>query len=257
MQQTRFTEGGAHIRWTESAGEGPARVFLHGLGAASAVYFAHIAGHPALARHRSLLVDLPGFGISDRPADFGYRLEDHADAVAAALDAAGVTGTEVVGHSMGGAVAIVLAARRPDLVASLVLAEANLDPRPPETAGSSGIAAFTEEEFVHGGAFERVLERVGPKWGATMRLADPVALHRSAAGLIRGTEPTMRAMLLALTVPRTYLIGEHSGELAGHQGLVAAGVSVVTVPGAGHNIMFDNAYAFVEAIARNWSSQSV
>lgn len=257
MQQTEFTEDGAHIRWTESAGEDPARVYLHGLGAASTVYFAHIAGHPALCRRRSLLVDLPGFGISDRPADFGYRLEDHADAVAAALDAAGVTGAEVVGHSMGGAVAIVLAARRPDLVARLVLAEANLDPRPPVTAGSSGIAAFTEKEFVHGGGFVRVLDRVGPKWGATMRLADPVALHRSAMGLMRGTEPTMRALLVSMAIPRTYLIGELSGELAGHQDLVAAGVSVVPVPGAGHNIMFDNAYAFVEAIARNRSSVSV
>jgi pimeloyl-ACP methyl ester carboxylesterase len=45
--------------------------------------------------------------------------------------------------------------------------------------------------------------------------------------------------------------------VTGRAALEAAGVSVVTVPGAGHNIMFDNAYAFVDAIARNRSSVSV
>ena len=43
---------------------------------------------------------------------------------------AGAPGAELVAHSMGGAVAIVLAARRPDLVSRLVLTEANLDPAP-------------------------------------------------------------------------------------------------------------------------------
>ncbi|MBO0518528.1 alpha/beta hydrolase, partial [Streptomyces beijiangensis] len=92
--------------------------------------------------------------------------------------------------SMGGAVAIALAHHRPDLVSRLVLTEANLDPDPPVKAGSSGIASYTEEKFVHGGGFEKVLLRVGPDWAATMRLADPLALHRAAIGLMRGTRPT-------------------------------------------------------------------
>ncbi|MCZ4120450.1 alpha/beta fold hydrolase [Streptomyces sp. H39-S7] len=237
------------IRWTEAAGTGPARVYLHGLGSASGPYFAHVAADPALAGRRSLFVDLPGFGISDRPADFGYSLEEHADAVAAALDAAGVRGAEVVGHSMGGAVAIVLAHRRPDLVAGLVLVEANLDPNPPVGAGSSGIAAYEEREFVEGGGFAAVLERVGPLWGATMRLADPVALYRSAGRLARGSEPTMRTMLLAMDIPRTFLVGELSTDVVGRAELVAAGVGVETVPGAGHNIMFDNPGAFAALVA--------
>ncbi|MFD1271672.1 alpha/beta fold hydrolase [Streptomyces kaempferi] len=88
-------------------------MYVHGLGSASAVYNAHIAARPELAGRRSLFVDLPGHGISDRPVDFGYTLEDHADALAAALDEARVTAAELVAHSMGGAVAIVLADRRP------------------------------------------------------------------------------------------------------------------------------------------------
>ncbi|MFF3906775.1 alpha/beta fold hydrolase [Streptomyces sp. NPDC001848] len=249
MRQAGFDNRGSLIRWTETAGAEPARVFVHGLGATSAVYHARIAARPELAGRRSLFVDLPGHGISDRPADFAYSLEGHADALAAALDAARVTGAEVVAHSMGGSVAVVLAHRRPDLVTRLVLIEANLDPNPPIGAGSSGIAAYTEDEYVDNGGHARVLQKVGPSWAATMRLADPRALHRTATHLVRGTNPTMRRMLEGLTADRVYLQGELSGELAGREGLEAAGVCVVTVPGAGHNVMFDNPDALVAAVA--------
>ncbi|MFH9550469.1 alpha/beta fold hydrolase [Streptomyces sp. NPDC017435] len=249
MQQTEFDGAGSQIRWTESPGALPARVYVHGLGAASAVYHAHVAARPELAGRRSLFVDLPGHGVSDRPADFGYTLDEHADALAAALDAAGVTGAELVGHSMGGSVSVVLAHRRPDLVGRLVLTEANLDAFPPPSAGSSGIASYTEEEFVDVG-YARVLGEVGPVWAATMRLADPRALHRSAVGLRRGSDPVMREILTGLdAVDRVYLQGRLTGELGGADALEAAGVRVVTVPGAGHNVMFDNPDAFVRAVA--------
>ncbi|NUP21709.1 MAG: alpha/beta hydrolase [Streptomyces sp.] len=248
MRQAEFDGKGNCIRWTETPGEGPARVYVHGLGSVSAVYHAHIAARTELAGRRSLFVDLPGHGISDRPEDFGYRLEDHADALAAALDGAGLTGAELIAHSMGGSVAIVLARRRPDLVSRLVLTEANLDASPPPAAGSAWITAYQEDEFVDG-AHARVLEGVGPLWAATMRLADPRALHRSATWLRRGSEPIMREILEELSIDRVYLQGELSGELPGRQALETAGVRVVTVPGAGHNVMFDNADAFVAAVA--------
>ncbi|MFI6335152.1 alpha/beta fold hydrolase [Streptomyces sp. NPDC050535] len=249
MKQAEFDGRGSHIRWTETAGAEPARVYVHGLGATSTVYSAHIAARPELAGRRTLFVDLPGHGISDRPQDFGYTLEDHADALAAALDAGRAAGAELVAHSMGGAVAIVLAHRRPDLVSRLVLVEANLDPYPPLKAGSSGIASYEEDDYVENGGHARVLDRIGPSWAATMRLADPRALHRTATGLARGTRPTMRHMLLGVTADRVCLQGELSGELPGREGLEAAGVRVVTVPAAGHNIMFDNPDAFVAEIA--------
>jgi pimeloyl-ACP methyl ester carboxylesterase len=249
VKQAVFDSQGSHIRWTEVPGAEPTRVYLHGLGSMSAVYHAHIAARPELVGRRDLFVDLPGHGISDRPRHFGYTLEEHADAVAVALDRAGVAGAELIAHSMGGAVAIVLAHRRPDLVSRLVLTEANLDAFPPPTAGSSGIASYGEDEFVEK-EHARVLEAVGPLWAATMRLADPRALHRSAVGLRHGSNPVMRSILERLPVERVYLQGELSGELEGRERLEAAGVRVVTVPGAGHNVMFDNPDAFVAAVAR-------
>lgn len=248
MRQAEFDGAGSMIRWTETPGAEPARVYVHGLGSVSSVYHAHITARPGVAGRRSLFVDLPGHGISDRPADFGYTLEEHADAVARALDEAELTGAELVAHSMGGAVAIVLAHRRPDLVSRLVLAEPNLDPLPPASAGSSIIGSFDEEAFVDGG-HARVLLQAGPVWAATLRLTDPRALHRSALALRRGTRPTMRDMLLRLPVDRLCLQGELSGELPGRSGLEEAGVRVVTVPDAGHNIMFDNPDIFAAAVA--------
>ncbi|MFH0517668.1 alpha/beta fold hydrolase [Streptomyces sp. M41] len=248
MRQAEFDSEGSCIRWTETPGEEPARVYVHGLGAASSVYHAHIAARPELAGRRSLFVDLPGHGISDRPKDFGYRLQDHADALAVALDAAGLSGAELIAHSMGGSVAIVLAHRRPDLVSRLIVTEANLDASPPPAAGSAWITVYEEEEFV-GGAYARVLDAVGPLWASTMRLADPRALYRSATWLRRGSDPIMRDILEALPMDRVFLQGELTGELAGAATLEAAGVRVVTVPGAGHNIMFDNPDAFVAAVA--------
>ncbi|MEV6292106.1 alpha/beta hydrolase [Streptomyces sp. NPDC051896] len=248
MKQAVFDSEGSRIRWTEAPGTEPARVYLHGLGSMSAVYHAHIAARAELAGRRSLFVDLPGHGLSDRPGTFGYTLEGHADAVAVALDQAGVRGAELIAHSMGGAVAIVLAHRRPDLASRLILTEANLDAFPPLTAASSGIAAYEEDDFVDE-QHARVLQTVGPLWAATMRLADPRALHRSAVGLRRGSEPVMRTILEKLPVERVYLQGELSGELEGRESLEAAGVRVVTVLGAGHNVMFDNPDAFAAAVA--------
>ncbi|WP_030548988.1 alpha/beta fold hydrolase [Streptomyces albus] len=250
MRHAAVTPEGDRIRWVELPGREPARVYVHGLGATSPAYFTEVAVHPLLAGRRSLLIDLLGHGISDRPTGFDYTLESHADALAAALTAAGVSGAELIAHSMGGSVAIVLAARHPVLVSRLVLVDANLDPIPRRSGapGSSGIAAYSEREFLAGG-WEEVRDLAGPHWWSTMRLAGREALHRSAVHLTRGTVPTMRELLLNLKIPRAYLLPEDDGPLQGADALAEAGVSVVAIPDCGHNIMLDNPEAFARAAA--------
>lgn len=83
-----------------------------------------------------------------------------------------------------------------------------------------------------------------------MRLAGRVALYRSAVHLARGTEPTMRELLLKLSIPRTFLYPEAYGAFPGARQLSEAGVRVVPVPECGHNIMLDNPAAFAEETAR-------
>ncbi|MEU0219212.1 alpha/beta hydrolase [Streptomyces sp. NPDC006265] len=256
MRSAAVTPEGDRIRWVELPGQEPPRVYVHGLGATSPAYFASVAVDPRLSGRRSLLLDLLGHGISDRPTHLDYTLESHADALANALTAAGVSAAELIAHSMGGSVAIVLAARHPHLVSRLVLIDANLDPVPriPGSPGSSGIAAYSEEEFLKGG-WEEVRDRVGPHWWSTMRLAGREALHRSAFHLTRGSDPTMRELLLELKIPRTFLLPAADGPLPGADALTEAGVSVVAVPGCGHNVMLDNPEAFVRATAAALTSR--
>ncbi|MFI9743003.1 alpha/beta fold hydrolase [Streptomyces sp. NPDC052494] len=249
MRHAPVTPNGDLIRWVEIPGAEPTRLYLHGLGATSPVYWAAAAAHPLLTGRRSLLLDLIGFGISDRPTDFDYTLEAHADAVAAALEAADVTGAEVVAHSLGGAVAILLAARHPRLVSNLVLVDSVLDPAPAVPApGSSGITAYTEEEFLEYG-WERTEERVGPVWWSTMRLAGREALYRTTVHRAQGTAPALREHLAGLSVPRACLHPAADGEPADAAGLRASGVTLRAIPDCGHNIMFDNPEAFAHAVA--------
>ncbi|MET9674598.1 alpha/beta hydrolase [Streptomyces sp. NPDC006482] len=249
MRHAPVTPNGDRIRWIEIPGAEPPRLYLHGLGSTSPVYWAAAAAHPLLTGRRSLLLDLLGFGISDRPTDFTYTLEAHADAVAVALEAAEVTGAEVIAHSLGGAVAILLAARHPLLVANLVLVDSVLDPAPAVPApGSSGIAAYTEEEFLAEG-WDRTEERVGPVWWSTMRLAGREALYRTTVHRSQATVPALREHLAGLRIPRTCLHPAADGEPADVAGLTASGVTVRAIPDCGHNIMFDNPEAFARATA--------
>jgi pimeloyl-ACP methyl ester carboxylesterase len=242
----------ATLRAIEVAGTGRGApiVFLHGLGSASSVAFRPVADDPALAGRRMLLVDLLGFGHSERPADWGYTLDGHAAAVAALLDDAGVRGCCLVGHSIGGTIAILLAAVRPDLIGSLVVAEPNM-----ESCGgmpSSLIAAQSEAGFIAEGhaALVRLFaaDPGSASYAATLALSSPVGLHRSARGLVAPREPAAGAILRGLSVPRTFLVGERNLPYPDADDLPAVGIEVVAIPGAGHNMSLENPPAFAAAV---------
>jgi pimeloyl-ACP methyl ester carboxylesterase len=73
------------------------------------------------AGHRVLLVDLLGYGRSDRPAGLPLTLRAHAERVVELLDAFGINFACVVGHDVGAGVAQQLAVRWPQRVARLGL----------------------------------------------------------------------------------------------------------------------------------------
>jgi 3-oxoadipate enol-lactonase len=102
-------------------GEGHPVVLVHGLGGAASNWV-EIA--PALARGRRVLVpDLPGHGGSS-PLPGATTLSPFADVVAALAEREELGRAAVVGHSMGGVVALRLALRHPDAFGALVLAAA-------------------------------------------------------------------------------------------------------------------------------------
>lgn len=68
----------------------------------------------------AIALDLPGFGLSDKPST-GYHNDRMAAAVLGAMDSLGLPEAVLVGHSMGGAVALSIALRAPQRVRGLVL----------------------------------------------------------------------------------------------------------------------------------------
>lgn len=241
MKHVEVGPGGARLGYVEIEGSGPPVVLLHGLGAASAPYYAAAVASAPLAGRHALLVDLLGFGTSDRPRSFSYSLGDQADAVARALDALGLRGVHLVAHSMGGGIAVLLADRRPDLVARLVLVEPSLRP-----SARPGVDGLTEEEFVREG-FARRLVAAGPEWAATMRLADPVAQFRAERAL--GDMPVLDDVVVGLEMPVAVIEGGISGWLADDPALAAAGIPVISVPETTHVLMLEEPRAFADAVA--------
>lgn len=101
-------------------GEGPPVTFLHGFALDGRMWSAQ--ARALEATHRTLAADLPGFG----PQGSANAPECPALAVLDVLDRLGVARTHLVGHSLGGAVAVDLALAHPERVESLTLVNALL-----------------------------------------------------------------------------------------------------------------------------------
>jgi pimeloyl-ACP methyl ester carboxylesterase len=102
-------------------GQGPALVLVHGLGLSHLTWAAIT---DALAEHFTVYVlDLPGFGYSDKPPGYASARQEAAfvDRFLATL---GIERATVIGHSMGGAVALWLAAEYPARIERVVLVNA-------------------------------------------------------------------------------------------------------------------------------------
>jgi pimeloyl-ACP methyl ester carboxylesterase len=76
--------------------------------------------------HRVIRIDLLGMGGSDKPGS-GYSIENQASAVAEALAKLHVVGATVVGHSLGGSVAVALAEQSPQLATRIVIIDQSPD----------------------------------------------------------------------------------------------------------------------------------
>lgn len=98
----------------------PTLIFVHGLGS-YLKFWRYQLDHFAEAGYRVLALDLPGYGKSDKPASFPYTTEAMADVVRAFARTVGAERPILVGHSMGGQVALSYAIRFPGELSALVL----------------------------------------------------------------------------------------------------------------------------------------
>jgi pimeloyl-ACP methyl ester carboxylesterase len=113
----RVTVNGCDLRYLR-AGTGTPVVLLHPL-RAQLEYFAPLLCHMDMAQFEVIALDLPGHGESGAPhAD--YTATYFTDIVAGFLDATGVRGAVLAGESIGGAIALALAARHDPHVARVV-----------------------------------------------------------------------------------------------------------------------------------------
>ncbi len=99
-------------------GEGPDVVLIHGYGSDRLSWLATSPALMPLSRVHAL--DLPGHGESDMDAGDGSVAALTARVIAT-LDSAGLSRAHLVGHSLGGAISLLIAAQQPERVASLSL----------------------------------------------------------------------------------------------------------------------------------------
>lgn len=101
------------------AGQGPALVLVHGLVGSARNWDANIR---SLAKIRTVYaLDLANMGASERVAGLDPGLEASADRIAHCMDALEIERADIAGHSHGGAISMMLAARHPERVRRLVL----------------------------------------------------------------------------------------------------------------------------------------
>lgn len=259
---------GSHVRaggldfWLERAGSGPPLLLIAGLGYASWCWHELQAGLRGDAA--TLAFDNRGTGRSDKPAG-PYSMALLADDAAAVLEAAGLADAHVLGHSMGGYIALTLALRQPQKVRSLVLVGTSpggpgTHPVPQDTlktwqlAGALPPAEYARRSMPHSfapgwtdahpEAFERILARrlefptPAPNWLAQYG----ACVDYVAKGVDVG----------AIGRPATVIHGEQDRVVPHHNGKLLAqrlpGARFVSLKDAGHLPMLEDPPGFAALV---------
>ncbi|HET9347352.1 MAG TPA: alpha/beta hydrolase [Candidatus Limnocylindrales bacterium] len=226
---------GLHLYY-EVHGSGRPLVVLHG-GLGSGEMFGPIL--PQLAdHHQAILVDLQGHGRTadiDRP----FSIEAMADDVAALIEHLGLERPDVMGYSLGGGVAILLASRHPDLVRRIVVVSANARPDaidPALLAQQNQLDAAAAELMQDTPMYE-LYQRVAPRPEDFGRLLDKIGAFMAKpfdySDVVRGLRvPTLIACGDADMAPPSYYAGEMFALLDG--GLRDGGWMGENRPKGGH-----------------------
>ena len=238
----------------EFTGKKPTHVYLSGLGPGASGVYPSLIHQSELAAYHSIIPDFLGFGYSDRPEDFGYTIDEHADTVAYLLDHFQEKECTVIGTSMGGTIAITLATKRPDLVGKLVVAEPVLEGFDPFE-----VTQYSEEQYVTSEyntfleQFQQMILRSSyPQdlglWLMFKRAA-PHAFYRSAVSMSQSPNPTWGEQFFQLKIPRLYIWSEDNYREEKAELLIKQGVQVAVIPKSGHPMMNHNPSAFVRTIS--------
>jgi len=228
-------------------------VFLHGFGSTKEDY-ADFARQAPFSGRGFLAYDAPGCGdtqCADLSAVSVPFLVRTAEAV---VRRAGIERFHLVGHSMGGLTALLLADRNPGRVLSLVDIEGNLAPEDcflsRQIADHPGQDA---EKFL-----DDFADRAGRAGTSSSALYAASVRHKVRAGAVRGIFESMVDLsdhgdpmrrVLSLPFPRMFLYGQENASLSYLRQLETHGVQLAEIPASGHWPMYANPVAMWERIA--------
>lgn len=233
---------------TGPGSSGQSIVFSHGLLWSSEMFGAQTA-HLA-SRYRCIAFDHRGQGRSDDGSGRRIGIEQNYQDAVALVEALGVAPVVFAGLSMGGFVALRIAARRPDLVRALILLETSADPEPEENVpryrAMNAVARYV--------GLRLVADRVMPIMFGREFMTDPTreaeraawrqrlrenrrTIYRAVNGVIEreGVYPE----LARIKVPTLVVVGDQdvatTPEKAERLHAAIAGSALVRIPGAGHS----------------------
>jgi pyruvate dehydrogenase E2 component (dihydrolipoamide acetyltransferase) len=236
--------GGRKIRYAGAGQDGEVVLLVHGYGGDRNSWL--FLQEPLAARHRVYALDLPGHGTSSKDVGDGSA-DVLADAVLGVLDAIGAERAHLVGHSLGGAVAVAAAARDPRRIGSLTL------------IAPAGFGPEINAGYLRGFADARTRRELKPVVGqlfadeslVTRQLVDDLLAYKRLDGVEEALHALLGALLLpgsdrqrtdaaaavaALRgrVPVTVVWGRDDRVIPAAQAEAVAGAVRVLVDGAGH-----------------------
>jgi pimeloyl-ACP methyl ester carboxylesterase len=228
-------------------------VFLHGFGSTKEDY-ADMARHPAFVGRPFLAYDAPGCGETACADLSRISIPFLVETAQAVLDRAGVDRFHLVGHSMGGLTALLLAHQAPDRVLSFVDIEGNLAPEDCFLSRQVVTHAADDPERFLDGFIERM--RRSPYSASALYAAS--LRHKVRARAVQRIFTSMVELsdhgdlvkkFLALPVPRMFMYGEQNASLSYLPLLRANGVELAQISHSGHFPMYSNPPVMWERIA--------
>ncbi len=241
----------------ERAGNGPLLVFAHGAACDGRIWQPQLAG---LADEFTVVAwDEPGAGrSSDLPANFG--LADYARGLATLIEALALGPAHVAGLSWGGTVALELYRHRPELVATLVLADTYAGWKGSLPAGEVQARMAHARKMVASPPDEFVPELPGLFAGdppaefvpLLLEIADAVRPESLRAQHSTMAEADQRDLLPKVTVPTLLIWGELDGRspmsVARQFEQSIPGTELVVLPDTGHVSNLEQPARFNQAV---------
>jgi pimeloyl-ACP methyl ester carboxylesterase len=183
-----------HNIYYDAQGVGPDALMIHGLASSHRMWDRPLK-RLALSGFRAWAIDLPGGGESDSrgASSSWYTIANLTSAVAALVERVGIQSVALVGHSMGGSVALEFAYERPDLTRALVLVA-------PAVSGRLGLLHALVDSPVR-----RLLLSLAPRQTAPAAWGERALL--GAARLIPSPALRRDVQDLAHTTPEAFIGG--------------------------------------------------